>query len=87
MTDAPVIIKRTSKPSEKSDFSFSEKDISVLENADLMDMRRKAWQIYQATPFPTTAEEAWRRTDLSKLDDPPIIFLQTGMDLLLSTKT
>ena len=68
MTDSPVIIKRTRKTSEKSDFSFSEKDISVLDNADMMDLRRKAWQIYQATPFPTTAEEAWRRTDLSKLD-------------------
>jgi len=33
----------------------------------LADFRRAAWQAYGSTPFPTPAEEAWRRTDLRTL--------------------
>lgn len=29
--------------------------------------RRRAWQVYRETPMPTTRDEAWRYTDLSKI--------------------
>lgn len=29
--------------------------------------RREAWEVYQETPMPTTRDEAWRYTDLSKI--------------------
>lgn len=68
MTDAPVIIKRSIKTKEKPDFLFSVADIPGSENEKINGIRQNAWEIYQSTPFPTTTDEAWRRTDLSHLD-------------------
>lgn len=30
--------------------------------------KRRAWEAYQQLPFPTTSDEAWRRTDIRKLN-------------------
>ncbi len=70
MTDAPVIIKRSIKTKEITDFPFSANDIPVSDNEKINEIRQKAWEVYQSTSFPTLAEEAWRRTDLSRLDKP-----------------
>jgi Fe-S cluster assembly protein SufD len=31
------------------------------------ERRRQAWEVYRATPMPTTRDETWRYTDLSKI--------------------
>jgi Fe-S cluster assembly protein SufD len=82
MTDAPVIIKRTLKTKDATDFPLSEKDIPLTKNADVNELRQKAWQTYQSIPFPTTAEEAWRRTDLSSLDKGSYQYDLDGKNLL-----
>lgn len=32
----------------------------------MLDRRLKAWDLYEATPMPTTSDEAWRRTNLRR---------------------
>jgi Fe-S cluster assembly protein SufD len=32
----------------------------------MRDFRLKAWEVYESLPWPTTKEEAWRRTDLRR---------------------
>jgi Fe-S cluster assembly protein SufD len=65
-----MIVKR--KTTQK-DLSLQESEIRAI-SAKLNDanwyaeQRLQAWQAYQATAMPTTQDEAWRRTDISKLN-------------------
>ncbi|HZW02769.1 MAG TPA: Fe-S cluster assembly protein SufD [Anaerolineaceae bacterium] len=53
---------------QAGEFQFSADQVRT-ENVspDLRDFRLKAWETYQSLPMPTTRDEPWRRTDLSRL--------------------
>lgn len=38
------------------------------EPAWMRDLRLAAWDVYEATPFPTLRDEEWRRTDVRQID-------------------
>lgn len=67
MTDSPVIITRTKREfvDREKKFAFSPK-FSDYSGAELL-FRQSAWNDFNAIPFPTNKEEAWRRTDLKPL--------------------
>jgi Fe-S cluster assembly protein SufD len=67
MTIAPVIIKRKHQSQElvEKNFKFTPDFASLNERS--LPSREAAWRSYSALPFPTTKEEAWRRTDLANL--------------------
>lgn len=46
------------------DFAFSQSDVR---DAALTEYRQRAWQAYTRAVLPSTADEAWRRTDLRHL--------------------
>lgn len=49
-------------------FNFDRDQIPLVDDAILASYRQSAWDAYQSLPFPTTGDEAWRRTDIRKLD-------------------
>lgn len=61
-----VVITRDRRQSQASvkEFAFT---ADMLPDGALRDFRRQAWETYARLPIPTTAEEAWRRTDLRGL--------------------
>jgi len=69
------VITRTkqSLETETGDFTFTPEDIPALSKnwsgpAFLRDYRQRAWDSYKSLPMPTLKDEAWRRTDIHKLD-------------------
>ncbi len=61
-----IVVTRTRRPEPAvKDFAFSAE--MLPQDGALMDYRRRAWETFQRLPLPTTAEEAWRRTDLRPL--------------------
>lgn len=68
MTDAPKMMIRPGRGEAKKEFTFNAADLPLdgLSNA-LTQYRQHAWESANALPFPTTSEEAWRRTDISAL--------------------
>ena len=67
MTDSPVIIKKRTQLSDtQSEISFSPKLEGI--QRPIKDYYEKAWSNYQKLVFPTTKEEAWRRTDIRNID-------------------
>jgi Fe-S cluster assembly protein SufD len=81
MTETPVIIRRN-RPTEaakSSEFNFSESDLSkITDPKELSAFRKHAWEAYQSLKLPTTAEEAWRRTDISHLDPAQFVLPVSG---------
>ncbi len=70
MTSTPkVIIKKQTLTHSNGlkDFSFTNEMVPDIENQALKEYRQKAWDAYLKLPFPTTQDEPWRRTDISKL--------------------
>lgn len=67
MTEKPVTIKRSNSRPEvvEKEFSFSPIFTSYPERS--IPFREKAWNAYKALPFPSKLDEAWRRTDVSKM--------------------
>jgi Fe-S cluster assembly protein SufD len=71
MTTAPKIITRktaTSSNQEVKDFAFTPDMIPEVKDESLRAYRLKAWEAFQAMPFPTRKDEAWRRTDIRGLN-------------------
>jgi Fe-S cluster assembly protein SufD len=71
MTESTVVTRRTRSVStiKSTEFQFTEKDIPGDNlRDDLLMLRKNAWSIFQEKTLPGIKEEAWRRTDLSKLD-------------------
>ncbi|GAP22905.1 iron-regulated ABC transporter permease protein SufD [Leptolinea tardivitalis] len=70
MNETPVVItrNRTSTASRSTQFTFSENDIVPEKAKDLAAVREHAWEVYKTQGIPATTEEAWRRTDLSRLN-------------------
>jgi Fe-S cluster assembly protein SufD len=66
----PVVVKRTRKQETPSrDLPFHRGMIPAMDVAAsfLRDYRSRAWEAYERLPFPTIADEAWRRTDIRGL--------------------
>lgn len=70
-----VVIKRarTAPVSERREFQFTREMIPALRGDRpvaefLREYRAKAWDWFEALPMPQATDEAWRRTDLSRLD-------------------
>ena len=71
MTTAPKISTRkasTISKREIEDFSFTRDMIPEANDESLRAYRLRAWEAYQALPFPTRKDEAWRRTDIRGLN-------------------
>lgn len=67
-----TVITRT-KPSQLEDlseFGLTRQDLPVEPDTPdfVRQYRQKAWEIYRELPFPRTTDEAWRRTDIRKLN-------------------
>jgi Fe-S cluster assembly protein SufD len=69
-----TLLTSTSKSSDKLLESgvFSRADVETLsarldEPEWLRQKRQTAWTVFEETPLPTTADEAWRRTDIRKV--------------------
>lgn len=76
MTDKQKrVVTRAGKAGKKKtkEFSFTREMIPVMSNGKteasfLTDYRAKAWDAFEKAELPKTTEEAWRRTDIKKLD-------------------
>jgi Fe-S cluster assembly protein SufD len=71
MTETPVIVRRSrqSETAKSTRFNFDDAQFSTnLCKDELQAKRKHAWKIYQTKALPINTEEAWRRTDISKLD-------------------
>jgi Fe-S cluster assembly protein SufD len=60
-----IIKKRANAVSEKREFTFSP-DFAGL-SGNILEYQQNAWQVYKRLGFPTSADEAWRRTDIHNL--------------------
>jgi Fe-S cluster assembly protein SufD len=61
-----VVVTRARRPAAAAqDFAFSTEMLPA--GGPLQGYRQRAWEAYRSLPLPTTAEEAWRRTDLRGL--------------------
>jgi len=68
-TSQIVIKKPGQKETASRDFNFTEDLIRFSpENQEINQYRRDAWKLFQSLPIPGNRDEAWRRTDLEKLD-------------------
>jgi Fe-S cluster assembly protein SufD len=68
--ETPVVVSRTRRTAAVSgqNFIFEEGQVRTAGlSAGIGDYRRRAWQVYNELPMPTTQMEAWRRTDLRGL--------------------
>lgn len=67
MTESPqvVIRSRRAPAGEGQAFGFT-RDMARVDGLDknIVEYRNRAWEAFERTPFPSTQEEAWRRTDL-----------------------
>ncbi len=68
------LLTSTSKSADKllESGAFSRADVDTLsarfdEPDWLRQKRQTAWTVFEETPLPTTADEAWRRTDIRKV--------------------
>ncbi len=61
-----VVVARTRRP-ETAPRSFSFTAAQLPTDSLLKDYRQRAWETFNRLALPTTAEEAWRRTDLRPL--------------------
>ncbi len=65
-----VVVSRSRKAEavDTREFAFPSDFVRGLAGAELSpairDYRLSAWETFQATPMPTTSDEAWRRTDI-----------------------
>lgn len=66
------VSRRRRRPTGFSGFDFSSEMIHPGPGI-LNEFREKAWQTFEMLPYPTTSDEAWRRTDLRELDASVVI--------------
>jgi Fe-S cluster assembly protein SufD len=67
MTKKVVTTSRRRRRSGFEGFSFTREDVSDSPGV-LGEYRTKAWEAFESLPYPTTKDEAWRRTDIRELD-------------------
>jgi Fe-S cluster assembly protein SufD len=65
--------KRETGLSELQGFRFDRSDVELLarSNGRNGSYRLDAWDTFQATPMPVNTDEAWRRTDIRRLETGP----------------
>ncbi len=66
-TKKVVTTSRQRRRSGFEGFSFTRENVSAAPGI-LGAYRAKAWETFEGLPYPTTKDEAWRRTDLRSLD-------------------
>lgn len=59
-----VSVTRARRSPEARNFTFS---VEAISNDALKEIRTQAWDAFEKFPMPSTADEAWRRTDLRSL--------------------
>lgn len=68
MTTKKTAVSRKSRRSAGfSGFNFSNGSVKSAPGT-LGEYREKAWETFEILPYPTTSDEAWRRTDIRGLD-------------------
>ncbi len=67
MTDSPVILRRSRTQQAETPKEFIFQPELVEDGSFYQAYRQQAWNSFQSLPFPTTKNEAWRWTDISKL--------------------
>ena len=67
MTEIPVTIKRSNSRQEVAEREISFSPIFTTYPERSIPFREKAWKAFEALPFPSKSDEAWRRTDISKM--------------------
>ncbi len=55
------------RSSKLLDFRFNENQLPTVHNSKLKTYQENAWEAYKKSNFPTTKDEAWRRTNIRKL--------------------
>jgi Fe-S cluster assembly protein SufD len=68
MQEKPKVVVSKSRRTDAAakDFSFTRADIPASQNG-LASFRNSAWEAFKKHAFPSTLDEAWRRTDLRLL--------------------
>jgi Fe-S cluster assembly protein SufD len=66
-TKKVVTTRRSRRPSGFSGFNFT-KDLVPKFPGILGKYKEEAWRVFENLPYPTTKDEAWRRTDIRLLD-------------------
>lgn len=65
-----VTSKRRARRARFEGFNFTRDHIPAGDGVDLLtDYRARAWQAFEELPYPTTKDEAWRRTDIRRLNN------------------
>jgi Fe-S cluster assembly protein SufD len=73
-----VVVTRTRAPeSRRREFSFTAENLPA--GGGLKVIRQHAWEVFNRLPFPSVAEEAWRRTDLKALPVEAFRLPEVGM--------
>jgi Fe-S cluster assembly protein SufD len=70
MAKRVVSTKRAVRRAQGGDFTFTREMVDALNSASpnfYQSFREHAWETYAQLPMPTTRDEPWRRTDLSRL--------------------
>jgi Fe-S cluster assembly protein SufD len=83
MSEAPKItIKKKSSLTQGflSDFTFNSDQIPTVTDPKIRTYRESAWTQYLSLPFPNPKEEAWRRTDIRRLETEKISFPEMNKD-------
>lgn len=82
-----IIVKRTTSstaaPAVLKEFTFTENMVPALaegwQGRDFIrQYRQQAWENYLQLPMPTTTDEAWRRTDIRKLNAGAFRIVEKG---------
>jgi len=75
------ITQKSSKPTnqELKPFPFTRDLIPEVADTYLRSFRESAWEAYQAHPFPSRKEEAWRRTDIRDLNTNGFVLHRNGI--------
>jgi Fe-S cluster assembly protein SufD len=89
MADKKRVVTATRKRDRKTtsgEFKFSKKMMPVWENGKpqpdfLTRYRQNAWEAFERLALPKTSEEAWRRTDIRKLETESFTLIREDSDL------
>lgn len=81
MTEKKRVVTSSRRRADRtgpSDFSFTQEMIPDFSNGKpqpgfLTQYREQAWSAYQRLSLPTTSEEAWRRTDIRRLQADKLV--------------
>jgi Fe-S cluster assembly protein SufD len=82
-----IKISRTSenRKSKRIGFQFTQEMAPVL-SEQIQSIRDRAWNVYSQLPFPSTSDEAWRRTDIRLLNKSNLRLLDKSNQKLPNDK-